>query len=149
MSRGRHFTSAIPNIKKYVYLPVLKKSGRNTIVPFFESKTRELSQRSSDPLLIAKPIGEKKEGEFHETDKIIRTSILQTGKGSTDSSSAAINNEKVEHPSSDSSSESELDFESSEPRVLCLDFGKSKASPDPSLEPPKKKFKRYGFKVIE
>ena len=67
---GGHFNQWSFNRKKYVCLPKLKKSGRDTIVPFFRRITRFDSSQSNDPLLVTKPITAKVEGQKHETDRL-------------------------------------------------------------------------------
>ena len=122
-------------------LPLLRRGTRGSIVPFFERSSRENSKTSLDPLLISRPLEGKKEGTTHESDRIVKTSLLQTGKGAND---LEEENLEIEETSESSSSESD-----SEDIIVKTLQRPTKRPQEPAQEVPKKQPKLYKFKLVE
>lgn len=146
MSGGGHFSSYLKlNNQSYTFLPLLKRLGTNTIVPFLRRDTNYTSETSKDPLTVTRPVSEPVPGQPHETDRIIKLAVLSSGKGEksfVDSSDSEEDLPSVPH----SSSEFEIKSLAKPPKNIVT----SGSSRD-SEEPPRKKTKKQdfsGFSVV-
>ena len=155
MSGGGHFSSITPKNGRYLYLPVLKRANRDSIVSFFGHSAQSNTKHSNNPCLLVKPIDSKKEGIAHETDNIIKSSILQSGKGASDSQETEklepqnLDSTELSDSTSDSDNETE-DIFTSISKVKTFDSSrKHKSQNQPLSPPPEKKFKPYKFNIIE
>ena len=73
MSSGGHFKSYWNSRKSRQYLPGINRIGSKNLRPFLEETNIPNTAESQDPLLVSKPITNKKPDISHETDRIIHT----------------------------------------------------------------------------
>ena len=74
MSGGGHFGSYWVSRKKPTrYFPRINRPGSSNLSPFLTQSSLPETDKSKDPLLISKPLTEKKPGSPHESDRIVHT----------------------------------------------------------------------------
>ena len=134
MSSGGHFKSFFWTSRK-----VNVTRGRSYLL----HTSLPTTDKSRDPLLISKPITEKEKGKIHETDRIIHTSLLQSGKGEE----TVLSKENESDTSDSSSDSSSLDESISEVKTISQPPIKRKTEPIDYQTPPKKKYKQFSFKI--
>ena len=150
---GGHFNKLIQNQKKHVYLPSVKRLGGG-FVQFLHKVSNISTTESKDPTLISKPVDEKVKGKSHETDRQIKTSLLQSGSGNvelqTNDSETILTNgsESFMQESSDDSDDPSFHEENELEVQSHLKPPEIKRKTEETNETvPKKKFKTYSFKI--
>ena len=147
---GGHFKS---RWKKFL----LRKIQSGGKVELEEKLSPFNSTNSKDPLLIAKCDEPKIEGQFHSTDRIVKSIQIQTGAGKADKK---VNSEKDTQEESDSDTtdtDSSISLDFDEEVVTIEDSSESKKRKEvesealsvEEKEKPSKKFKTYDFNLID
>ena len=149
---GGHFKS---RWKKF-FLRKIQGGGK---VEFEEKVSTYNSTTSKDPFLIAKSDEPKIEGQFHSSDRNVKSIQIQTGAGKSDKKQIQKigTPEESDSNSTDTESSISLDFDqqdstienSSESRKRKEVEVDSSALSVQEKESPRKKFKTYDFNLID
>ena len=113
-----------------------------------------------DPLLIAKSDGPKIEGQFHSSDRIVKSIQIQTGAGKREQKIATQkeNQEESNFETTDSDSSLSLDYDDEVETTVEVNKRKEISSEAESeserktvteKEKPQKKYKKYDFNLID
>ena len=110
---------------------------------FLLRTTLPTTDKSQDPLLVSKPVSRKEEHKSHETDRIVHTSLLQSGKGEENSETSLEKNEDLDSDSGSDSSSSDNFDTISEVKTIHQAIKRKNQSLEPksTVSPPNKKYK--------
>lgn len=79
MSGGGHFSSYWVSRKNPTrYFPSINRPGSLNLTPFLTQSGLPETDKSKDPLLVSKPLTEKKPDSPHESDRIVHTRFVHT-----------------------------------------------------------------------
>lgn len=151
MVGGGHFSNRFCiNTTNPVYAPNLRRTGTQTQVKFWHRTSPYSTSSSKDLTLISKPSGEESEGFPKEVEKIVKTSITQSGEGSSgqESSKEAIDPEENSNSSSSSDEIISTSTESFGVKSIQKRVKRVSESENSSGEPVKKKPKQFKFRLV-
>ena len=111
---------------------------------------------SKDPLLIAKSDGPKTEGQFHSSDRIIKSIQIQTGAGKVEEKPNSVkeNDENSNSDTTDTDSNISLDYDEpvetiTKVRKISEALSEGENESVTEKEKPLKKYRKYDFNLID